>query len=75
MLHKAWPPELNKDSESTEKILLNHLLTWPTWPGFLKFFGKQFTECVPDATLAIKLLFIVLEMFNKLSKRYQNDTE
>jgi hypothetical protein len=42
MLHKAWPPELNENSKSSgkEKILLNHLLTWSTWPGFLKFFGK-----------------------------------
>lgn len=46
MLHKAWPTELKRESPLNEKekdeILLRHLLTWSTWPGFLKFFGKKF---------------------------------
>ena len=43
MLHKAWPLELkdkNLNEEDKDEILLTHLLTWPIWPGFLKFFGK-----------------------------------
>lgn len=44
MLHKAWPPELKKDNtlndNDKETILLKHLLNWPTWQGFLMFFGK-----------------------------------
>ena len=55
MLRKAWPAELKEGSELNEKekdeILLKHLLTWPTWPGFLKFFGKEFSvECRIDIT-------------------------
>jgi hypothetical protein len=50
MLHKAWPAELKEDSQLSEKekgeILLKHLLTWTNWPGFLKFFGKKFSEQV-----------------------------
>jgi hypothetical protein len=46
MLGKAWPPELKEGSKTSEKerdeILLKHLLYWPTWPGFLTFFGKKF---------------------------------
>lgn len=45
MLYKAWPPQLNENTELGEKekdaILLKHLLTWPTWQGFLKFIGKK----------------------------------
>ena len=45
MLDKAWPSKLKEDRELSEKekdvILLKHLLTWSTWPGFLKFFGKE----------------------------------
>ena len=45
MLHKVWPTELNENTELDEKkkdeILLKHLLTWSTWHGFLKFFGKK----------------------------------
>ena len=59
MLHKAWPPELNERSEMDEKekdvVLLKHLLTWPTWPGFLKFFGKtnnNFIYIVPSNVIA-----------------------
>jgi hypothetical protein len=48
MLHKAWPLELKEGSrlndEEKDKILLSHLLTWSTWPGFLKFFGKEFSN-------------------------------
>ena len=48
MLDKGWPSKLNEDSELSEKekdvILLKHLLTWSTWPGFLKFFGKKTIE-------------------------------
>ena len=48
MLHKAWPPELNNenqlDEEKQDEILLNHLLTWQAWPGFLKIFGKKFLD-------------------------------
>ena len=46
MLQKAWPPQLKEASEQhledkqQDEILLNHLLTWITWPAFLKFFGK-----------------------------------
>ncbi|CAB4012403.1 Hypothetical predicted protein [Paramuricea clavata] len=45
MLNKSWPLELKEGSQlndkEKEKILLNHLLTWSTWPGFLKFFGSS----------------------------------
>ena len=48
MLHKAWPPELNNanqlNEEIEDEILLNHLLTWQAWPGFLKIFGKKFLD-------------------------------
>ena len=51
MLHKSWPAALKEGSKSDEKekheILLKHLLSWPTWPGFLKFFGKEFTNNPP----------------------------
>ena len=46
MLQTAWPPELKDEiqlnEEKKDEILLNHLLTWPTWPGFFNFFGKEF---------------------------------
>ena len=52
MLHKAWPSELEKDSKLNDNekdvILLKHLLNWPTWQGFLKFFGKIQTNVGPD---------------------------
>jgi hypothetical protein len=45
MLCKAWPTALKEDSKLDEKekddILVEHLLSWPTWPEFLKFFGKE----------------------------------
>ena len=44
MLDKAWPEELTEPNELSESekdhFMLIHLLSWPTWPGFLKFFGK-----------------------------------
>ena len=45
MLCKVWPTELNENTELDEReedeTLLKHLLTWPTWQGFLKFIGKK----------------------------------
>ena len=44
MMHKAWPDQLNLENDLSGKrereILLHHLLTWSSWPGFLKFIGK-----------------------------------
>jgi hypothetical protein len=48
MLRKAWPTEKKEDNQLNDKekdeVLLKHLLTWSTWPGFLKFFGKKFSK-------------------------------
>ena len=41
MLRKAWPLGDVANEDEDDK-LLKHLLTWPTWPGFLQFFGKNF---------------------------------
>ena len=39
MLKRSWPVE-NVDEDVSEGDLLRHVLTWPTWCGFLEFFGK-----------------------------------
>ena len=46
MLQKAWPLHHVEDKDRDD-VLLKHLLTWQTWPGFLEFFGKSFftTRC------------------------------
>ncbi|CAB4005504.1 Hypothetical predicted protein, partial [Paramuricea clavata] len=45
MLRKAWPTEKKEDNQLNDRekdeVLLKHLLTWSTWPGFLKFFGSS----------------------------------
>ena len=41
MLQKAWPLHHVEDKD-IDDVLLKHLLTWQTWPGFLEFFGKSF---------------------------------
>ena len=50
MLQKAWPKQLQEESQLPDKerdeVLLNHLLTWSCWPGFLNFFGKIFTALI-----------------------------
>jgi hypothetical protein len=46
MLDKAWPTALKESSQGEDEILLKHLLTWPNWPGFLKFFGKEFSDAL-----------------------------
>ena len=40
MLQKAWPSR-DGQKEVADDVLLENLLTWPTWPGFLEFFGKN----------------------------------
>ena len=61
MLDKAWPSELKEGSKRNEKekdvILLKHLLTWSTWPGFLKFFGKKSNE-LGDSDSAVQKVLI-----------------
>lgn len=67
MLDKAWPPQLKEDSELSEKekdvILLKHLLTWSTWPGFLKFFGKK--------TIKLDILAVLMLIYEKFLIREQ----
>ncbi|XP_046860850.1 E3 ubiquitin-protein ligase rnf213-alpha-like [Xenia sp. Carnegie-2017] len=46
LLYKAWPDQLKEQeislsSDREDRILLDHLLTWSVWPGFLKFIGSN----------------------------------
>ena len=52
MLRKAWPLG-NEANEDDDDKLLKHLLTWPTWPGFLQFFGKNFP--IPVAMVFLEM--------------------
>ena len=60
MLHKAWPHELNVESDLSGKkereILLFHLLTWSTWPGLLKFISKCF--------ISDRCMILIQHLFN-----------
>ena len=75
MLHKAWPPELKEDSklndDEKDGILLKHLLNWPTWQGFLKFFGKIktiYTADICDCLLVYKGYILTFNAYTGGSK-------
>jgi hypothetical protein len=55
MLDKAWPTALKGGSQGEDEILLKHLLTWPFWPGFLNYFGKQFSETRVSTKMGVSI--------------------
>ena len=60
MLKRSWPVE-NVDEDVSEGDLLRHVLTWPTWCGFLEFFGK----CKRCITVFIMGFILILQCINQ----------